>query len=138
MKPLCLARHPTGMTVLMLGKQLELGHYRAEFLQSYGIHVVFPETRKDAVAAIRAGNFHAVILSYTLSNDLATELLELVEQVCPDCPLIAITTKRWDDREFKPDETVLDTAPPQELLEALKRIEARHRLDDESGIKRVK
>lgn len=123
------------MTVLILGKQLELGHYRAEFLQSYGIHVVFPESRKDAIAAIRAGNFHAVILSYTINNETAKELLDLVEQVCPDCPLIAITKDRWDDREFKPHETVLDTDPPQELLEALRRIEARYR---ESGIRRVK
>lgn len=138
MKPHCLARHQMRMTVLMLGEQLELGHYRAEFLQSYGIHVVFPESKKDAVAAIRDVNFDVVILSYTLSDATSKELIELVEQVRPNCPLIAITKQRWDDRDFKPTETVLDTDPPHDLLEALKRIEARHRLDDGSGIKRVK
>jgi DNA-binding response OmpR family regulator len=127
------------MTVLMLGKQLELGHYRAEFLTSYGIHVIFPEHKQLAISAIRRGGFDAVILSYTLSNQTAKELIDLVDQVCPDCPLISITSQPWDDRELRPDTTVLDTAPPQQLLEALRQIEARLRKPNSySGIRRVK
>jgi hypothetical protein len=49
------------MTILMLGRQLELGHYRAEFLQSYGIHVVFPESKNEAISAIEACGYDAII-----------------------------------------------------------------------------
>jgi DNA-binding response OmpR family regulator len=126
------------MTVLMLGKQLELGHYRAEFLQSYGIHVIFPESKKEAIAAIGSGGFDTVILSYTLSDETARELVELVKQHCANCPLIVITKERWNDREFNPDEAVLNTDPPEELLQALRRVEARLRQNQSSGILRVK
>lgn len=97
------------MTVLMLGTEVELGHSRAEFLQSHGVgvKVVFPESKTAALSAIRGGNFDVVILSYTLPNEIAKELVDPIDQVCPDCPLIAITRERRKGREFKPDETVL-------------------------------
>lgn len=129
------------MTVLMLGTQVELGHYRAEFLQSHGIgvKVVFPESKIAAQSAIRGGNFDAVILSYTLPNEIAKELVDLIDQVCPHCPLIAITRERCEDREFKPDETVLDTDPPQNLLEALARASKTSRnQQSDSGIRRIR
>ena len=129
------------MTVLMLATQVELGHYRAEFLQSHGVgvKVVFPESKAAAVSAIRGGNFDAVILSYTIPNEIAKELVELIDQVCPECPLIAITRERWEDREFNPDQTVLDTDPPQTLLEALARVSKRNE-NQQSGlsIRRIK
>lgn len=43
------------MKVLMLGQHLELGWYRSEFLRAQGYDVIFPETRKEAVAAIQEG-----------------------------------------------------------------------------------
>lgn len=142
MKLPSLSQHlKIAMTVLMLGTQVDLGHYRAEFLQSHGIgvRVVFPESKAAALSAIRGGNFDAAILSYTLPNEIAKELVELIDQVCPDCPLIAITRQRWEDREFKPDETVLDTDPPQTLLEVLARISKRNQNPRSgSGIRRIK
>jgi DNA-binding NtrC family response regulator len=110
------------MTILMLGKQLELGHYRAEFLQSYGIHVVFPESKEDAISAIRAGGYDAILLSYTLSKETTQELVTLTERYCPDCPIIAIA-QRDNELAFKPAETVLDTDPPKMLLEAIKKVQ---------------
>lgn len=89
------------MTILMLGRQLELGHYRAEFLQSYGIHVVFPETKREAIEAVQAGGYDAILLSYTLSQETTQELLTLTEQCCPDCPIIAIV-QRGKQLAFKP------------------------------------
>lgn len=90
------------MTVLMLGQHLELGNYRVEFLKSHGVSVIFPTTREAALEAIQAGGYDSVILSYSLSNQTATELMELVRQVCPDCALICITEQRWDDANSNP------------------------------------
>lgn len=112
------------MTILMLGKQLELGHYRAEFLQSYGIHVVFPESKQEAIAAVRAGGHDAILLSYTLSKETTLELVKLIEQCCPGCPIIGIV-QRGSELVYKPAETVLDIEPPKMLLEAIKRVQLR-------------
>ena len=112
------------MTILMLGKQLELGHYRAEFLQSYGIHVVFPESKQEAISAIRDGGYDAILLSYTLSKKTTQELVSLSKRYCPDGPIIAIV-QRGNELRFKPAETILDTDPPKMLLEAIKQVQIR-------------
>jgi len=66
-------------------------------------------------------------------------LVELIEQSCPDCPLIAITNKRWDDGEFNPDEIVLDIDPPEALIDALIRTEKRlQNKPSQSQIRRIK
>lgn len=108
----------------MLGKQLELGHYRAEFLQSYGIHVVFPESKQAAISAIRDSGYDAILLSYTLSKETTQELVSLIERYCPDCLIIAIV-QRGNELRFKAAETVLDTEPPKMLLEAINRVQIR-------------
>lgn len=127
------------MTVLMLGTQLELGHYRAESIQAHGIHVIFPENKQAAVAAIRSGGYDTVILSYTLDDQTARELVGIVKQCCSGCPLIAITNQRWDDLEFNADETILDTDPPQALIDALFRVEKRLQSKEPwSQIRRIK
>ena len=118
----------------MLGQHLELGHYRAEFLKSHGIDVIFPENRQAALAAIRSGGFDVVLLSYSLSDDTAKELTEIIEQVRPECPIVSISNRRWEDRHVSPDATVLDTDPPQALLETLQRVQPRRK----SGMRRVK
>ena len=113
------------MTVLMLGRQLELGHYRSEFLKSHGFHVIFPESKQEALVAIRGGAFDAAVISYTLSKESAQEFVSLIEQVSPDCPLVAIVQQPEAQASFPRDETVLDVAPPKALLDALIRIEKR-------------
>lgn len=118
----------------MLGQHLELGHYRAEFLKSHGIDVIFPENRQAALAAIRRGGFNVVLMSYSLSNDTAKELAEIIEQVSPNCPIVSISNKRWEDRHVSPDATVLDTDPPQTLLETLQRVQLRRK----PGLRRIK
>jgi CheY-like chemotaxis protein len=112
------------MTILMLGRQLELGHYRAEFLQSYGIHVVFPESKREAISCVHAGEYDAILLSYTLSKETTEELLTRIKRCCPGCPIIAIVQKN-KELAFQPSETVLDTEPPKMLLEAIKRVQIR-------------
>lgn len=112
------------MTILMLGRQLELGYYRAEFLGSYGIHVVFPESKEEAISAVRAGGYDAILLSYTLSEESTKELLRLIEEYCPNTPIIAIN-QRGKTLGFNPAEMVLDTERPKALLEAIKRVQVR-------------
>ena len=68
------------------GRQLELGHYRAQFLQSYGIHVVFPESKQEAISAVRAGGYDAILLSNTLSNETIQELVSLIWVVLARLP----------------------------------------------------
>src|SRR5579885_534933 len=85
------------MTVLMLGRHLELGLYRAEFLRSHGYSVIFPESRQEAVALVNAGAYDLVIMSYSLSHDSAMELRELIDQSRPQCPIITLTEQRWHD-----------------------------------------
>jgi len=117
----------------MLGQHLELGWYRREYLQSQGYEVAFPESKKAAVAAIQDGKFDVVLLSYSLSKRTSEELLELVDQRCPECPVIAISEKRWEDRYLHHRAaTVLVSEGPEGLLDALKRLEHRN------GLRRVK
>ena len=122
------------MTVLVLGRHLELGHYRAEFLNSHGIDVIFPENEQAAFAEVRKGNFEVVVLSYSLSDKTTKDLVEVIEQVRPGVPIISITEQRWYDRDLRPDATVLATDPPQALLDAINRVRNRR----QSGIRRVK
>ena len=67
------------MTVLMLGQHLELGWYRSEFLRGHGYNVIFPESRKEAVAAVNENKFDVVLLSYSLNHKTSQELLDIVE-----------------------------------------------------------
>jgi DNA-binding response OmpR family regulator len=124
------------VTVLMLGKQLELGYYRSAFLQGHGFQVIFPENKEEGLAAIQAGGFDAVIISYTLSRESAKEFVTLIKQKDRDCPVVAITQKGWDVEDVEHDEKVLDVDRPQALLEALIRIEKRRQ--DRAQIRGVK
>ena len=124
------------MTVLMLGKQLELGYYRAAFLESHGFRVIFPEDKNAALSAIQAGGFDAAIISYTLSKDSAKEFASLIKQMDSDCSVIAITQAGRDKEDFVHDEVVLDLDRPPALLEALIRVERRR--EERSQLRRVK
>jgi DNA-binding response OmpR family regulator len=122
------------VTVLLLGRELELGHYRAEYLKSQGIHTIFPETKGAAMAVIRTGGFEVIVVSYTLSDATVKELMDVVEESCPRTPIIAITKQRWEDRVVKPAETVMDTDPPQALLDAIRRVQRQR----QHGIRQIK
>lgn len=121
------------MRILVLSQHLELGWYRREYLQNQGYEVAFPESKKEAVDTIQDGKFDVVLLSYSLSHKTSEELLDLLEQRCPECPVITITEKRWEDRHVKAAESVLVSEGPEGLLDALKRVERRG-----NGLRRVK
>lgn len=110
------------MTVLLLASHRELGLFRLHVLEQAGLNVIFPEHRNAAIRAINHGGFEIILLSYSLSNDAAEELIELARQKCPKCPVIAISEKGWDDRKLQPDETVLASEGPQGMLTAINQI----------------
>jgi len=119
------------MTVLMLGKHLELGLYRAEYLRGKGHNVIFPESMPEAVAAINAAVYDVVVLSYSLSHESAMELRELIDQSCPQCPVITLTEQPWPDQKIQSDKTVLVSEGPEALLNAIEDME-------QKGLRRVK
>jgi hypothetical protein len=116
-----LRRKTKGNRVLMFGRIRELALYRAAVLRDRGFEVSTPETREEAIAAIRRGHFDVVVLTYTLSNEIVLELGELVREYCPDCPIVVIANTRRLDREIKPDVIVRADDGPAALIDALHR-----------------
>ena len=121
-----IGRKTTRNRVLLFGRLRELALYRAEVLRAQGFTVSTPDTKEEAVATIRRGNFDIVILTYTLSSDTVQELAELIRQYCADCPLIAISNSTRQDREIQPDETVMADDGPRALIAALRRARRRN------------
>jgi hypothetical protein len=112
--------------ILLFGRWRELALYRAEVLRSQGFSVTTPDTKEEAVSIIRRGHFDIAILTYTLSSDTVQELAELIREYCADCPLIAISNSHREDREIRPDVTVLADDGPRALLAALRRVTRRN------------
>lgn len=108
--------------VLMFGSIRELALYRAEVLRHSGFVVYTPRNRAEALADIEEGAFDAAILSYTLPTDLVEELVELLRQKCPECPVVCISQEGKIDRRIAPDEVVLAEDGPTALLEALRKV----------------
>jgi ActR/RegA family two-component response regulator len=106
----------------MFGRIRELALYRAAVLRDRGFEVATPESREEAIAAIRKGGFDIAVLTYTLSNEVVKEFAELVREYCPDCPLVAISNSGGIDREIGPDEMVNADDGPDALIAALRRV----------------
>lgn len=115
-------RRAKGNRILMFGRIRELALYRAEVLRDRGFEVATPESREEAIGAIRKGTFDIAILTYTLSSETVQELAELVREYCPGCPLIAISSNTAMDREIRPDVMVNADDGPAALLSALRRV----------------
>lgn len=111
------------MTVLMLGRNIELALYRAEVLQNAGHTVTIPKNRIEALEIINSSAFDVAIISYTLSSKSVEELTELLRQKAPQTAIISIAAEGWEDRLIEPDETVLANDGPHALVAALQRIE---------------
>jgi CheY-like chemotaxis protein len=113
------------MTVLMLGRNLELALYRAEVLRNAGHTVMIPKNKMEALDSINNSAFDVAIISYTLSSRSVEELAELLRQRAPQTAILSIAAEGWEDRLIEPDETVLANDGPQALVAALQRIEAK-------------
>jgi len=111
--------------VLLLGRHPELSAYRIEVLEAAGFEVLAPTARHEAERAVLAGEYDVALLSYSLSNETAQELAELVRQSCPQCGIVAISETGWDDSKIAPDETVVGSEGPQALIAAIRRAASR-------------
>ena len=118
-------RHPTWVRVLLLGSDKELSLFRVHILEAAGMQVTYPETKHAAVNAILMGGFDVILISYTLSNQSAEELLELAHQNCPKCPVIAISETGWEDNRLKPDITITADQGPKGMLDAIAQAQRR-------------
>ncbi len=108
-----------GNRVLMFGKIRELALYRAEVLRAHGFFVAIPDSKAEAVAAIRRADFDVAVLTYTLSSETVEELAELLRQHCPECRLVTISDTKYRDAKIEPDANVLADDGPKALIEAL-------------------
>ena len=111
-----------GNRVLMVGRLRELALYRAEFLQQAGFIVSTPNDEVEAMRIMRRGDFDAIVLSYTLPNDMVQQLADSARDFCPDCPIIAITGTSLFDRRIAPDAVAVANEGPAALLSALNRV----------------
>lgn len=111
-----------GNRVLMVGRMRELALYRAEFLQQAGFVVSTPKDEVEAMRIMRRGDFDAIVLSYTLPNEMVQQLADGARDFCPDCPIIAITETSKFDRRIAPDAVALANDGPGALLSALNRV----------------
>ena len=111
-----------GERVLLLGRIRELALYRAEFLHTHGYRVATPETREEAIRAIRGGNFDVAILTYTLPSTLVEEFAQLIREYRSHCPIIAICEAHRLDREINPDAIVVADDGPAALIAAVRRV----------------
>jgi CheY-like chemotaxis protein len=110
------------MTVLLLGRQTKPGLLRAEILRNAGLEVIFPSSRKEALAAISRGNFDVAVLPYSLPTDTTVELAELLRQRCPVCPLVVIASTHEYDPKISPEAVVLVNESPEALVGAVRRL----------------
>lgn len=108
--------------VLMLGRVRELALYRAEVLQSRGFQVQISTNEQHALELIRSGGYDAVVLSYTLPDEVVRQLADEMREYCPECPVVAISNARLPDRTIRPDRIVLADEGPAALITALREV----------------
>jgi CheY-like chemotaxis protein len=111
-----------GNRVLMLGRLRELALYRAEFLGHAGYITIVPGDEDEAFRILHNVQFDAIVLSYTLPDELVQRFAEAAREFCPDCPVIAITHTNTIDRRIAPDAIAIANEGPAALLSALRRV----------------
>ena len=111
-----------GNRVLVIGRLRELALYRVEFLRQAGYIAAAPTDADEALSIMRRGHFDAIVLSYTLANEVVQRFADTAREYCPDCPIIAITETYMVDRRIAPDAIALADGGPSALLSALGRV----------------
>jgi DNA-binding response OmpR family regulator len=106
----------------MIGRLRELALYRAEFLGQAGYKTLLPANEGEAFTIMRRGHFDAIVLSYTLPDEVVQRFADAAREFCPDCPVIAITDTNTVDRRIAPDAVAIANEGPAALLSALGRV----------------
>lgn len=118
-------------TVLLLGRNRELSLFRVHVLQAAGFNVLLPGSKHEALEAVKTSSFDVVLVSYSLSNDTAEELVELIRQRSPNCPVVAISETGWEDNKLQPEVTISANDGPEGMLAGIERAMRR-------GLRRLK
>ena len=108
--------------VLMLGRVRELALYRAEVLRNKGFQVEISLNDEHALELIRNANYDAVVVSYTLPDEVVRQLADEMREACPECSVVAIANTRVPDRTICPDRIVLADEGPAALIRALRQV----------------
>jgi CheY-like chemotaxis protein len=116
------AGRKTGNRVLIVGRQRELALYRAEFLRQAGFLVMNAEDEEAAIRSMQHGKFDAVVLSYTIGNEVAQYLANMARDYCEDCPIISIANSSDLDGRIAPDAVAFAEEGPAGLVSALKQV----------------
>src|SRR5438309_9210914 len=93
------------MNILLLGQETNFRPPLVEALKQAGHEWQFPATRENAVALIQQHTFDCVVLAYSLASEMIEEFVELLNQVCPACPIIAMSEQ--DDMDWKLQPTMI-------------------------------
>jgi DNA-binding NtrC family response regulator len=116
------------MNILLLGQETTFSPLLLEALKQAGHGWQFPATRENAVALIQQHSFDCVVLSYSLASDMIEEFIEVLGQVCPACPIIAMSEQDHMDWKLQPTMILRADQDSEALIANLAMVEQRARL----------
>jgi DNA-binding NtrC family response regulator len=115
------------MNILLLGQETNFRPLLMEALKQAGHGWQFAATWDNADALIQQHTFQCVLLSYSLASEMIEEFIELLNQVCPACPIIAISEQAEMDWKLQPTTMVRADHGFEALIACLAGIEQRAR-----------
>src|SRR5438270_2437798 len=116
------------MNILLLGQETNFRPPLVEALKQAGHEWQFPATRENAVALIQQHTFDCVVLSYSLASEMIEEFVELLNQVCPACPIVAMSEQDDMDWKLQPAMIIRADQDLEALIANLAIVEQRARL----------
>ena len=116
------------MNILLFGQETNFRPLLVEALKQAGHEWQFPATRESAVALIQQHTFDCVVLSYSLASEMIEEFMELLNQVCPACPIVAMSEQDDMDWKLQPTMIVRADQDSEALIAKLAIVEQRVRL----------
>ncbi|HZD95796.1 MAG TPA: response regulator [Candidatus Sulfotelmatobacter sp.] len=117
-----------GKTVLLLGADPELSQLRKYVLSNAGFLVFWAESRKEALQLLRENEFDALVISYSISDDIMVEMTGLFRQHNPNSPIVSVAKGRWQDLKIEFDSVVTGDEGPEALIEAVETVLNRKQL----------
>jgi hypothetical protein len=108
-----------GPKVLSVATDSELLWLRHAVLQSAGFEVFSTQIESEALARMRAGECHAILLGHSLSSSARRRLSQAARKSCPLARIIEITNRKVEKPEFA-DIFVYGFDGPEALIEAVR------------------
>ena len=115
------------MNVLLLGSKGDWEPSIVATLERAGHIIQVPKRLEEALSLINQRSFDCVVLSYSLSNEVIEQFVELLKQACPTCPLIAISENGAMDLKLQPARMLQWSQGVEALVTTLAMMERRMR-----------